>query len=220
MEYLEIWNWDTGEPTGEIVERSESHRSGIPHEGVHLWIYRMKGKHAELILQRRAINKDLYPGYLDISVGGHVPFGHDEGKIQKEAREELGIEINDADLSFLGRYRYEEKVPEINLFHREFQSVYIARIDEPLSFYKFNDGEVDGVCSIRLKLFADIIRGDRKSHKVEFFDGDKIYQKDVDYTVFHPLFFTNPMKIYLEVVLGAVQDALKGKAALRKFKDI
>ena len=149
-EFLEEWDWESGRPTGRKVERRFSHRSGIPHEGVHLWIVSRIGGVPHILLQRRAASKALFPGYFDITVGGHVPFGLGSGKIQKEAEEELGIIPDDASLVDLGYFRYEERTPEFDLFHREFQHVYLLRDDRPLSAYRFCDGEVDAVAARKL----------------------------------------------------------------------
>ena len=45
-----------------------------------------------ILLQRRSMAKDLFPGWWDISVGGHVDAGesYDEAVV-RELREELGI---------------------------------------------------------------------------------------------------------------------------------
>ena len=77
-EFLEEWDWESGRPTGRKVERRLSHRAGIPHEGVHLWIVSLFEGVPHILLQRRAASKALFPGYFDITVGGHVVFGQTE----------------------------------------------------------------------------------------------------------------------------------------------
>jgi hypothetical protein len=54
--------------------REHIHREGLLHREVHVWLYTPDGN---VILQRRAKDKDLYPGLLDASVGGHVEMGAD-----------------------------------------------------------------------------------------------------------------------------------------------
>lgn len=120
-ELLEAWDWETGIPTGLPVARGESYKKGIAHEGVHLWIIRSGTPPYEILFQQRSPHKELFPGCLDITVGGHVPFGLQGNKIQKEAMEELGISPCDADMTDLGYIRYEEITDEY--LHREFQHV-------------------------------------------------------------------------------------------------
>ena len=47
-------------------------KSKLLHPVVHLHLFNEKG---ELFLQKRAITKDLLPGYWDTSAGGHVSHG-------------------------------------------------------------------------------------------------------------------------------------------------
>ena len=119
-EMLEEWDWDICRPTGRPVSRKDAHEKGIPHEGVHLWILRdVDGP--EVLMQYRAGSKDVYPDYLDITVGGHVPYDMQNNKIQKETMEEIGIIPAEKDLVDLGYYKYEEIEPE--RINREFQRI-------------------------------------------------------------------------------------------------
>lgn len=203
-EYLEIWDWNTGEPTGQSVERKFSHRSGIPHEGVQLWIYRALNGFIELLFQKRSASKDLYPSVLDISVSGHVPFGLTAGKIEKEAEEELGIIINEKDLEYLGVFRYEETVPENDLFHREFQKIWVMKNDFPADIYTFNDGEVEAVCFVSMDDFRKLLNGGTGTIDSEYYDG-RMYRKLLSIENFHPLFFSGQMKSYLDTVFGGIE---------------
>ena len=45
-------------------------------------------------MQRRSLNKDLYPGFWDVSIGGHVQKGETiKAAGEREASEELGLKI-------------------------------------------------------------------------------------------------------------------------------
>ena len=211
MEYIEMWDWETGRPSGTSVERKAAHRNGVAHEGVHLWIYRLHEGELQLVLQRRSMKKDLYPGYYDISVGGHVPFGYSEGKIQKESAEELGVILDDAAMHDLGYFRYHEDVPSMNLYHREFQRVYVARLDLPLDSYVFDDGEVDAVCAISLGLFTQMLSGEDVFAECEVFDGAAIGFRRISAKDLHPLFFSPVMRPYLDVVVSAVRASACGR---------
>jgi isopentenyldiphosphate isomerase len=137
-EILEEWSWEKAVPTGRPVPRGKAHKEGIAHEGVHLWVIKKSAGKTGILFQRRAGHKESYPDYLDITVGGHVPFGKNEGKIQKEASEEIGISPPDSELFDLGYFRYEETTDK--MFHREFQRVYLHLDGRPLEAYVFNDG--------------------------------------------------------------------------------
>jgi isopentenyldiphosphate isomerase len=202
-ELLEEWDWDTARPTGRSVLRGFAHKNGIAHEGVHLWVLRFSGKEPEVLFQKRAHNKEMYPGYLDITVGGHVTFGISEEKIQKEAREEIGIEFDERNLVDLGYFRYEEIDDAI--FHREFQRVYLLVDERPLVEYRFNDGEVEGIVAVRLNDLHRLMEEDC-SFEIEGFDGKTVSMEMVSRKDFHPLLFAPSMVEYMKVLLGAIGE--------------
>jgi len=64
------------------------------HPVVHLQLFNKQGK---LFLQKRAPSKDIYPGFWDTAVGGHIRAGEAvEHALLREAKEELGIEVRNA----------------------------------------------------------------------------------------------------------------------------
>ncbi len=173
-EMIEEWDWDKAEPTGRSVSRKLAHKTGIPHEGVHLWVVRTVGGFPELLFQYRAKQKKLYPDCLDITVGGHVPFGKTNNKIQKESYEEIGISPSDEDLVDLGYYKYEEI--ERDMIHREFQRVYLLIDNRPLDEYKFIDGEVEGIYAFALEDIELLFKG-KNVIDAELYDGENILKK-------------------------------------------
>ena len=56
MELLDIVD-ENGKPTGETVERKTAHSEGIRHRTAHVWIVRKSDEGAEVLLQKRAMNK-------------------------------------------------------------------------------------------------------------------------------------------------------------------
>ena len=87
-EYFDILD-ENGNLTGKTKLRSEVHRDGDWHKAVHIWVFNRKG---EVLLQRRAANKDSYPNMLDISCAGHLSAGDTsiEGAL-RELEEELKL---------------------------------------------------------------------------------------------------------------------------------
>ena len=72
MEILDVVD-ETGAPTGETVERAEAHREGVRHRTAHVWIARNRNGRIQLLLQKRCMQKDSFPGCYDISSAGHIP---------------------------------------------------------------------------------------------------------------------------------------------------
>jgi len=72
------------------ASRSECHRKGLIHRSVYIIVINDRG---EIFLQKRSMNKDLYPGYYACSATGHVEYGESyEEAAKRELKEELGIE--------------------------------------------------------------------------------------------------------------------------------
>jgi len=209
---LEIWDWDRAVPTGKAVSREEAHRNGVPHEGVHLWILSTETGTPELLFQMRAPHKEHYPDCLDITVGGHVPWGLTEDKIQKESEEEIGIRPDDGDLVDLGYYRYEEK--NEHLHHREFQRVYLLHDSRPLDEYRFNDNEVTGIYAVSIADMEGLFNSDREI-PVRYFDGIRVCEATKRRKDFHPQLFDASMKPYMDVVIFACGElTLTGRVSV------
>ena len=208
-ELLEAWDWAGGVPSGTAVARGESYKNGIAHEGVHLWIIRAGINSYEVLFQHRSPDKALYPDCLDITVGGHVPFGLKDNKVQKEAMEELGISPSDADMADLGYIRFEEIAEDY--IHREFQHVYIMRDDRPLESYRFNDGEVTGICSVPADFLVTLFKKDNEL-SVPYYNGTSLVKKKVSKKDFHPLLFSGLMKEYMAVLFAAFGELMQDGA--------
>jgi isopentenyldiphosphate isomerase len=77
------------------ASRKECHSSlDLLHPVVHLHVIHPDGR---LYLQKRAYSKDLYPGFWDTSIGGHIGDGEEIAKaLCREGKEELGIDVKGA----------------------------------------------------------------------------------------------------------------------------
>lgn len=118
-----------GEVVGRALRQDCHDGSHILHPVVHLHVFSSKG---ELYLQRRAMHKDLLPGYWDTAVGGHVMYGETIMQaLVREVQEEIGI--TDFTPEHVETYRY-DSTRESEMVH-----VYKAIYDGP---FHWNDGEV------------------------------------------------------------------------------
>lgn len=105
MELFDIVD-ENGHPTGEIVERTEAHRLGIRHRTAHIWVVREREGVTEVLLQKRAANKDSFPGRFDTSSSGHIQAGDEPlESALRELEEELGIAAKAEQLTFAGTFR-------------------------------------------------------------------------------------------------------------------
>ena len=98
MELLDIYT-ERHERTGRTVARNGEVAEGDRLLVVHACVLNSRN---ELLIQRRQMSKDRYPGCWDLSAGGFVLSGEDSpDAVRRELREELGLEAAPDALSFL-----------------------------------------------------------------------------------------------------------------------
>lgn len=129
MEYFDIVD-EQGIPTGETISRVQAHADGIRHRTAHVWVVREYEGRTQVLLQKRAQNKDSFPGCYDTSSAGHIPAGSEPlTSALRELSEELGIEAKPEALTYIGTFRIQyEKEFYGKLFRdNEVSFVYLYR---------------------------------------------------------------------------------------------
>lgn len=139
MELIDVLN-EKGEKTGEVVAKPEVHRLGLWHASAHIWILNSKG---ELLIQRRALEKETSPGCWDISVAGHLSAGDSAlvGAV-REFQEEIGISIESTELKFLGVQTTQEIHQNGVYINNEFEHVFLVKKDIPIESMVISKEEV------------------------------------------------------------------------------
>lgn len=133
---------DAGLRTGEILPRAEIHRLGKCHRTIHLYLF--NSQH-ELLLQKRALSVDNFPGYFTVSAAGHIDAGEFSAtSVRREAEEELGIDTSQLRFDFVFSYFQEVTLSEMYI-DRQFNDVYMTRADIDLRTVRFDPAEVAGV---------------------------------------------------------------------------
>ena len=147
MEYFDIVD-DKGNPTGEVISREAAHREGVQHRTAHVWIIRRKQSGYDILLQKRSMNKDSFPGMYDTSSAGHIPAG-DEPKesAMRELQEELGIAATEDELQYAGMFHGQyEKVFHGHIFRdNEIARVYVYQKPVDEHDLKLQESEVEEV---------------------------------------------------------------------------
>jgi isopentenyl-diphosphate delta-isomerase len=134
---------EKGNKTGIQKTKKEMHEKGLWHQAVHVWIFNSKG---EILFQKRAKDKDYWPGLWDISVAGHVSAGETpEQAVIREMEEEIGIKVNISQLKKIEIRKSQKNVNKLNYHNREFNPVYLFRFDGDISKFKPKDKEVEDV---------------------------------------------------------------------------
>ena len=116
----------------------------VNHKSVYIWAINNKG---QILIQRRALCKKLFPGKWDISIAGHIHAG--ELPIEacvRETNEELGIDIPKEQFEFVTDYIYDTNY--------EIVQIYFLYLEKE---YKFNlqEIEVDQVKWISIEEFEN-----------------------------------------------------------------
>jgi len=138
----------SGGPTGEVVWKSEAHRKGLWHRCFHCWIACSDAEGPYLLVQRRAREKDTWPGYLDVTAAGHLRSGEEIMDGLRELEEELGLQAGPERLIPLGTRRMEQDIPEG--CDREFHEVFLLLDSTPPDGLKLQEDEVEAILRIPL----------------------------------------------------------------------
>ena len=147
MEYLDIVD-ETGRPTGETVSREIAHRDGVLHRTAHVWVIRPTAKGFDILLQKRSMEKESFPGLYDTSSAGHIPAGEEPlPSALRELSEELGIAAEPGDLKPAGSFRiHYEKIFHGRLFKdNEVTQVYVYDRSVDVGTLTLQSTEVDEV---------------------------------------------------------------------------
>lgn len=158
-----------GEPTGEIVWKSEAHREGIWHRCFHCWVSGADSSGPYLLVQRRAAAKDTWPGKLDVSAAGHLGAGETSLDGRRELEEELGLTVNPNRLVPLGTRKIQQEIPEG--CDREFHKVFLLEDSTPPKDLHLQREEVESVLSLNLD-GIEALRRDEPVSVTEWKDGE------------------------------------------------
>jgi isopentenyldiphosphate isomerase len=166
-ELLEVYD-AAGRPTGIAKRRADIHRDGDWHLAFFCWIVRRtRGASSssdgrgelEIVLQRRAATKDVWPGRFDASAAGHVRFGESVTDATREIEEELGLQVEARELRHVLRHR-QEHVHQSGLVDREIHDVHLVRVDRALDEYRPGP-EVTGLVAVPLDELLELVDGRR-----------------------------------------------------------
>ncbi len=130
---------ENGRKTGIVKARSQVHRDGDWHRAVNIWVVNDRN---EVLLQRRADHKDSWPGYWDISAGGHIVAGEDSlmAAVQ-ELYEELGLVVRPGELDYLGSWKSSTR-PAPDFINNSFNDLYLLRTSQEIVDLTLQEAEV------------------------------------------------------------------------------
>lgn len=175
-EYIDILDKD-GNQTGKVALKSKAHQQGWYHASVHIWLYTSDGN---ILFQKRADDKDTYPGLWDISVAGHIAAG--ESVIStaiREAKEEIGIDINHSDLELL-QVRLSEKKPTPLIIDNEYNHVFLCTLKNTLDELNLQKEEVADARLVSIQTFhSQLESGNLKTYVPHDIDYYKLIVEEI-----------------------------------------
>lgn len=157
-EFLDIYN-EVGDHIGQ-EKRNIAHAKGLWHKTTHCWILR---KPNHILFQLRSKELKDNPNKLYTSASGHVAAGETlKQALKREAKEELGLEINTepAELIKVWKYTADFVTTDGVEFHdRTFSNIFILEENSPITEYNFQDEELDGLFEMPLAETLEVIKG-------------------------------------------------------------
>lgn len=153
-----------GEKIG-VVDKDIAHEKGLWHKSVHVWLINDKN---EILLQYRCAEKKLYPNTWDCSFAGHISAGENSIQaVQREGKEEIGIDVDLEKLNFILTNRECIKYEDIN--SNEFVDIFLLRQNFNLDEIKFQKEEVSDAKYVPLDEFFGLMDSDKLlPHKIEY----------------------------------------------------
>lgn len=169
MELLDIVD-ENGIPIGKTVEREIAHRKGIRHRTSHVWILRKHDGKTQVLLQKRSMNKDSYPGCYDTSSAGHIPSGESfvESAL-RELKEELGVDAAADELIYCGcrRFEYRKTFHGEEFWDNQVSNVYVLWRNMECSEFTLQKSEIDAVLWMELGMCFDIVKNGKAPNCIQ-----------------------------------------------------
>lgn len=144
-ELLEVLN-ENGVGTGRPITREEAHTQGVWHRAI---IVAIINSNNQILIQKRAQGKEKFPGLWDLSVAGHVPFGHDSvscaaSEIMEEVGTMLPKGVQMKDFRFMTSFRNNLSISD-KFIENQFYDFFIYNADIDLDEIKLQAEEVEEV---------------------------------------------------------------------------
>jgi len=150
-EFIDILTTE-GAPTGRTALKSEAHKKGWFHATAHIWFF--TSDH-QILLQKRALTKKVFPGIWDISVAGHIGAGEKilQGA-KREILEEIGLELQEKDLIKIGT-RIHQVSHSNGIQDNEHHHVFIAELKTSVEKLTLQKEEVADIKLWDLKILKE-----------------------------------------------------------------
>lgn len=140
-----------GVATGRTKDKTDVHRHGDWHRASHVWIVTRSGF---VLLQRRSLAKENFPGMWDVSAAGHLSRGESpEQAAVRETKEELGLDIDPSELDRVATLREQWRLNDDTYLDNEIHEVFLVSRDVRPDELTLQIGEVDQAVLMHVDTF-------------------------------------------------------------------
>lgn len=148
-----------------LIDKAIAHSKGLWHKSVHVWIVNDK---KEVLLQRRCSQKKFFPNFWDCSFAGHIGAGETSIiSAIREAKEEIGLTVEENELKFLFTEKQEYSWDKI--LSREFVDVYVLHKNIDTNTLTFQEEEVESAEFVNLEKLSSLFLSNKIiPHNKEF----------------------------------------------------
>ena len=157
MELIDVLD-DEGGVTGVRKPKSDVHRDGDWHRAAHIWIVTSDRR---VMLQKRAKEKENWPGWWDVSAAGHCSAGESAVETAiREVEEELGLTLTARELRHVGTFRDPVVLHGGTYLDNEIHEVFLVRRDVDFGVLTLQEEEVEDVALVapeELTSRADVV---------------------------------------------------------------
>ncbi len=144
-ELLEVCN-ENGVGLGYPETRGNVHKKGLWHRAI---IVALVNDENQILIQKRAKTKEKFPGLWDLSVAGHIPFGHDAvscaaSEVMEEVGQMLPKGVQLKDFRFMTSFRSQLSLSD-EFIENQFYDFFIYNCNIPLSAFHLQKDEVEEI---------------------------------------------------------------------------
>lgn len=148
MEFIDVLD-ENGNKTGIVRNRKLIYKNGDWHKTVHVWLL---NDNNELLIQKRAKDKETFPNLWAISIAGHVITSEDSVQAaQREIREEIGLNISTENLIYM--FSIKRNQPYKNGYLNVLDDIYLLKYNLDVDSAKLQKEELSDIKFINYKEF-------------------------------------------------------------------
>lgn len=180
MELFDVLDLN-GNKTGIQKERKKVHQDGDIHGSVHIWLI----KEGSVLLQKRAKDKDSFPGCFDVASSGHIDAGEDAVTAAiREVKEEINLSVTTNELIplFTQRLDVQFDTDSGRFVSNEINHVYLLDHDVDILTLSYQKSEIDGLEWIPMPELLTQLRNANPAYCILLDECEKAFTYYANYT--------------------------------------